>query len=239
MLFKILLIIHFLVDFYQQNDDKIEKKLNESIFSKDFYKTEIFKHTLLYVVLSSIIFIQYESSLVWEYFIVIGVFITHGVIDIVKIYLNKKHIVYKKQIFIIDQFLHIIILFIISNFILDNFATNFEISFDLVYIDYILVALLLGKTANVIFGILFDNFKPDKIEDDGRKNAGGLIGIMERFLIILFLMTGNIATIGFVIAAKSVARFSKLSETQFGEYFLLGTLYSVLYTLVIYYLILI
>ena len=40
-------------------------------------------------------------------------------------------------------------------------------------------------------------------------------------------MTNSAAAVGFVVAAKTLARFKQLDDRQFAEYYLLGTLASV------------
>ncbi|HEY7522369.1 MAG TPA: DUF3307 domain-containing protein [Candidatus Limnocylindrales bacterium] len=56
---------------------------------------------------------------------------------------------------------------------------------------------------------------------------GATIGILERLLIVVFVLTGSQAAVGFVIAAKTLARFRLLDDRNFAEYYLLGTLASV------------
>ena len=41
------------------------------------------------------------------------------------------------------------------------------------------------------------------------------------------MLTGAEAAVGFVIAAKTIARFKQLDDRGFAEYYLLGTLASV------------
>jgi hypothetical protein len=57
--------------------------------------------------------------------------------------------------------------------------------------------------------------------------VGATIGILERLLIATFVLVGAEAAIGFVIAAKTLARFRLLDDRDFAEYYLLGTLASV------------
>lgn len=59
----------------------------------------------------------------------------------------------------------------------------------------------------------------------GLLRAGRLIGELERFLILILALRGELTAIGFVLAAKSVARFDL--ARRHGEYFLVGTLCSV------------
>jgi hypothetical protein len=56
---------------------------------------------------------------------------------------------------------------------------------------------------------------------------GATIGVLERLLIVVLLLSGAEAAVGFVIAAKTIARFKQLDDRGFAEYYLLGTLASV------------
>ena len=57
------------------------------------------------------------------------------------------------------------------------------------------------------------------------KNAGALIGNLERILTIVFVIIGQYEAIGFIIAAKSILRF-KDTDTAKTEYVLAGTFLS-------------
>jgi hypothetical protein len=57
--------------------------------------------------------------------------------------------------------------------------------------------------------------------------VGATIGVLERLLIVGLVLTNATAAVGFVLAAKTIARFKQLDDRQFAEYYLLGTLASV------------
>ncbi len=57
--------------------------------------------------------------------------------------------------------------------------------------------------------------------------VGATIGVIERLLIVTFVLLGADAAIGFVVGAKTIARFKQLDDRDFAEYYLLGTLASV------------
>lgn len=57
--------------------------------------------------------------------------------------------------------------------------------------------------------------------------VGATIGVIERLLIVTFVLARADAAIGFVIGAKTIARFRQLDDRDFAEYYLLGTLASV------------
>jgi hypothetical protein len=64
-------------------------------------------------------------------------------------------------------------------------------------------------------------------ETSEEERTGELLGILERWLILVFVLNHNFEAVAFVLAAKSVARFSALDDKDFAEYYLLGTLASV------------
>jgi hypothetical protein len=68
-------------------------------------------------------------------------------------------------------------------------------------------------------------------EEEAKKEeerAGELIGIIERLLILTFVIADNFEAVAFAVAAKSIARFSALDDKDFAEYYLIGTLLSVI-----------
>ena len=56
---------------------------------------------------------------------------------------------------------------------------------------------------------------------------GRVIGILERVTLFVLVFTGQYSAMGFVLAAKAMARFKTLDDRDFAEYFLVGTLLSV------------
>ena len=62
--------------------------------------------------------------------------------------------------------------------------------------------------------------------EHGINHAGSLIGKLERLIIALLVMNEAYGSIGFVLTAKSLARYKKLEEQEFAESYLVGTLSS-------------
>lgn len=72
----------------------------------------------------------------------------------------------------------------------------------------------------------------------GAPAGGRVIGILERTLVYGAVLVGHPEAVALVIAFKSVARFPKYtSDREFAEYFLIGTLLSLLFGLSVAYLI--
>jgi hypothetical protein len=61
----------------------------------------------------------------------------------------------------------------------------------------------------------------------GLPDGGRMIGLLERGLIFLLVLTGQFGAIGFLIAAKSILRFGTVGEDRaVSEYVIIGTLAS-------------
>ncbi len=59
------------------------------------------------------------------------------------------------------------------------------------------------------------------------QNAGMYIGWLERTLILTAVIMRSPATIGLVLTAKSIVRYQEMKSGRFAEYFLIGTLLSI------------
>lgn len=57
--------------------------------------------------------------------------------------------------------------------------------------------------------------------------VGAVIGILERLIVVALVLVSQYAAIGLVVTAKTIARFKQLDDRQFAEYYLLGTLASI------------
>jgi len=92
-----------------------------------------------------------------------------------------------------------------------------------VIIGYIFCLLFGNFFVNLIFRII--NFPKEK--ESGVKYAGLIIGFLERFIILTFVLLDQYSSIAFIFTAKSIARFEELKDRIFAEYYIIGTLASV------------
>jgi hypothetical protein len=80
---------------------------------------------------------------------------------------------------------------------------------------------------------------PEPMQADARdslEQAGMYIGMFERVLVLIFVLSDQFEAIGFLIAAKSILRFSDRSEQKprkQTEYVLIGTLISFTITIIL------
>ncbi len=104
----------------------------------------------------------------------------------------------------------------------------------------VIAALVIAnvRAGNLFVGTLVRAPRPPVMDDvrtaDGPSVAriGATIGVIERLLIAALVLAGGVATIGLVVAAKTLARFRQLDDRVFAEYYLLGTLASVAFAVI-------
>jgi len=66
-----------------------------------------------------------------------------------------------------------------------------------------------------------------RLRNTGLRDGGRQIGLLERGLIFLFILTGQPVGVGFLVAAKSILRFGTATRDQrTAEYVIIGTLAS-------------
>lgn len=105
--------------------------------------------------------------------------------------------------------------------------------------------LLVTNEVNILIRFLFERFKlvPNlgkpaeknlvRVVNQREYNAGRVIGILERIFVYYFVLNGQLTAIGFILAAKSFARFKDLDQREFAEYVLIGTLLSALLAMLV------
>lgn len=93
---------------------------------------------------------------------------------------------------------------------------------------YVFFGYFLTRPSGFLIQELLDSLGTvDKAPEESLRRTGFWIGALERLLIFFFVTSGSLASIGFLLAAKSVFRFGDLRASQDRmrtEYVLLGTL---------------
>lgn len=80
--------------------------------------------------------------------------------------------------------------------------------------------------------------KTERFYKDSPHHIGRYIGMIERVLIVIFIVQGILPGMMFLIAVKSLARFKQFESKEFAEYYLIGSLSSALIALVFGYAVL-
>lgn len=151
------------------------------------------------------------------------------------------------MVFLIDQAIHMVVL-LLSVYIL-NRQFGFQVENEWMIngmrtdvkncIVAVSAALVCWKPAAIFVSLVFKiipetveqadqsiNVK-GSLENEGVK-TGSWIGILEREIILILGLIGEFGAIGFVLTAKSLARFKQLENKSFAEKYLVGTLLSAL-----------
>ncbi|MBS1729770.1 MAG: DUF3307 domain-containing protein [Bacteroidetes bacterium] len=217
------LFAHLLGDFVFQTKKMVlnKRRLKEKSWI-------LYLHCLLH---AGLIYIFSPDKSIW--LIPFIVFITHYCIDLWK--LNRKN---SGLYFIIDQVLHILVLVVLwmvfyqPESLLKNEFTAIlsNKSAWIIGAGYIIIIYPLS----FLLGYATAKWREQLDTDLSRSSvslgeAGKWIGIFERILVFTFVITGHYEGIGFLIAAKSILRYSDSKGNQVrkeSEYILIGTLMS-------------
>lgn len=179
-----------------------------------------------------------------------GISAIHLMIDFTKIRVKARCYICQGNmkntyLYLTDQFLHVFTILAAGaminiggetfaytsfiRFLADTFDLDIPRSLSLSF-----AALTIIKPCSITIRVILSGFRIAE-NTNGVKNAGSLIGILERLILLMLLSAGQYGAIGFVLTAKSIARYNKIAENpEFGEYFLLGTLLSSMLVIAVY-----
>lgn len=210
-------LAHLLGDFVFQTNKMIADISTKKLKSKHLYIHAIL-HLLLLLTVTS-----FEKQYIFP---VIALAVSHLVIDIItKIIIKDK--INAINTLLLDQILHVIA---IAFFV--NYFYTYKIDFDFIFSseNYLFLVSLISIT--YVSAILMKKIMPIleyPFPNDGIKEAGKYIGMLERLFIFIFIITSFWEGVGFLLAAKSIFRFGDLKENKeikLTEYILIGTLIS-------------
>lgn len=163
----------------------------------------------------------------------------------------------RRNVFLIDQAAHLFVILGIAYWMRQVDMTSlyreeagilfaaFDIP-ELTFLKWALVLLVIHKPVNILIANILSWYKPSdenvsnkekdvslkgkSAESDSAgadRNAGRMIGTLERIIMVIFIAIGQYSAVGLVLTAKSIARYDRISKDQvFAEYYLLGTLLS-------------
>ncbi len=227
---ELIILSNIMGDFYLQSKKVAERKVKNIEF--------LILHGILYVLPIGLVTCVFDNSIQSIMIMLISIMIVHIAIDWVKIKLEEKYSRKKCVIFITDQILHIMALFLYIYFV----GINSEIRPDLIEIIEVIdirivISIFICWKPASIFTALFMQEMLSKVEGDDfvqkeKVNIGALIGKLEREIILLLGIAGQFGAVGLVLTAKSLARYKQLEEQSFAEKYLVGTLVSTLIAVV-------
>ena len=166
----------------------------------------------------------------------VTVWISHAVIDFLKYKFNTFIEIkrFTKQVFIVDQLLHLICIFLFY-VLLASKINPLWLKNSAAVVQTLLFLAVVGKPINILFKLFFSRYQSKGDNQDTIAGTGAMIGILERYIMALSLIFGQFASVGLVFTAKSIARYNKISESQsFAEYYLIGSLFSMISVLIVF-----
>lgn len=230
MILTILIATHFFADFTLQSNSCAQKK------------TKLFRylllHSLIYgitMILSLFLFISPKNCILPSVIIMIS----HFILDYIRIRADKA---FKKPLFhllsfVFDQLMHIGVICILvytmalelhQSAFLRLLTSRFTISTCETCSRYVMLFIILFEPASVFVRKLsqYVSNVPNSEELPVEMPAGRIIGKLERVVIAILVLCNQIGAIGFVLTAKSIARYRQLEDQAFAEKYLIGTLSS-------------
>jgi len=212
-----LVIAHLLADFLLQRKTWIQERSAKKWKAKTLYL-----HVLIVGVLTYVFSGYYQNF--WIPLVVMG---THFLIDTIKSYTGNS-----LKYFLLDQLFHFIVILIAWYlYILPeiNFSEIIQHTFyDEKNLVIITAYIFTIWPSGFLIAKITENWQ-NQIQNDGLEDAGRWIGMFERVLILTFVLINQFSGIGFLIAAKSILRFSDIKNAETrkdAEYILLGTMIS-------------
>lgn len=228
-LFLNLVLAHVIGDFYCQTGRSCTGKREKGLLGMDLYV-----HAFIILVLSWLV--TWSWSFCWAA-LLIGVI--HLFIDASKAFVERKlkvggQPIYKTRYavwpFVIDQILHVAVIAFVAWWWLQYNDWN---QFNWLQTDWLvgaLALLLCWNPANLLTKHILHYCQVAVLQEQSEQTtfkSGALIGTLERWLIVFFMAIQQYEAIGFLVAAKSILRFSETKESEKSEYVLAGTLVSI------------
>jgi len=227
MIVYILIIAHLLADFTFQSARLAENKSKQCRY--------LAMHALIYAIVLAIpivLFIGLEKGIIPYMYIVVS----HFLIDMIRQWIEKK--VFGKGfrffLFIFDQILHILIIILAVYLLRLDMKTNAVFAYCQNWryfnslILYVLTFVIIWDPTAVFIKKLFI-YILDEHDNKGEEEdlkIGRMIGKLERLIISILVLCNQVGAIGFVLTAKSIARYKQLEDKAFAEKYLVGTLTS-------------
>lgn len=213
-----LLLAHILGDFVLQPDRWITDKRKRKHRAAALY-LHMGVHALALLIL-----LQFDLG----YWIGVAmILISHFLIDLVKLNLENK--IPAGRLFVFDQLAHLLVILGVIYFY-HPFYVDAAILFSASSLLLLLAVFSVTSVSAILMRLVMSRWQlPEDKEQDSLPKAGKYIGMLERLLVFTFIVLQQWAAIGWLIAAKSILRFSDLSrakDRKLTEYVLIGTLCS-------------
>lgn len=211
-----LILSHLISDFILQPKSWVDDRT-----VKHFASGKLYLHGLVTGMLAWIM-------IGWQYWLVaIVILLTHTLIDGWKSY-QKPTVKY----FLIDQLLHLLIIFgcwYVSFIKWQQIADALHlVNHQPAFWKTITAFIFLTTPTGILIGQFTSRWRNKIADAESLANAGKWIGIIERMIILIFVIHGQYSAIGLLVAAKGIIRFNERDRPEIKtEYLVVGTLMSI------------
>jgi len=202
-LFLIIGIAHLLGDFYFQTSKMVNTR-NKNI---KIMLLHIFVYTGIFVLVVRLTKMTLKEAII----ILGGIFITHLLIDKVVDFYLKKIECEKLYRIVLDQAMHLSILVL--------FFHRTDIRYENmghyrnVYLLVLILLLILKPSAILVDKVLMIVNKEEK-DKAFEIDAGTMIGMLERIIIVALCIFGGMSGIGFILTAKTMVRYGEFEKEE-------------------------
>lgn len=219
----IFILSHLATDFVFQSDALVAKKkqARAAIWA-------LVQHGLIHLVISTWLFVLTKQLDLKSLLLILCLSIIHILVDQLKQRLSRGPMQASLILFVLDQLLHFALIFGLTRYFYpgDWFRLG-------IYDRWLGIAIGLVfslPTAGIVIGLILDKlrYREQHLQTD-QPAIGRYIGYLERVLIIFFVLAHSIAGLGLLATFKTLARFRQLEDQAFSEYYILGTLLSLVF----------
>ncbi|MEO6229508.1 MAG: DUF3307 domain-containing protein [Ferruginibacter sp.] len=211
-----LILAHLITDFILQPKSWVANRTQKHYASPKLYLHGIITGLLAWVMIG------------WQYWLVaLIIFVTHTIIDGWKSY-RRPTIGY----FLADQLMHLLVIagcwyftFIKWSDVLHSWQqTSMQIGVWKTITAFVFVT----TPAGILIGQFTRKWREKIADAESLADAGKWIGIVERIIILIFVIYNQFSAIGLLVAAKGIIRFNEKDRQEIKtEYLVIGTLMSI------------
>ncbi|SDX82040.1 Protein of unknown function [Lutibacter oricola] len=219
-----LILAHVIGDFVFQPEKWVKSK------EKKKHKSPYLYWHILVHLFAALVVLQF-NRVYWLGVLII--IISHYIIDVLKLNLKKK--LNFRWLFLWDQLAHLAVIVFVVNLYKPIFL-DLNALFSPKVLLFVIALLMATVVSSIVMKVIISKWE---IKGNSNKksldDAGKYIGIIERLLIFVFIITNNWSGVGFLLAAKSIFRFgdlTKADDRKLTEYILIGTLLSFTFSIV-------
>jgi Protein of unknown function (DUF3307) len=211
-----IILSHLITDFILQPKSWVNERLEKHFASPKLY---------LHGFITSLIAFAITGFQYW--LVAIIIWITHTIIDGWKSY-QKQTAIY----FVTDQLLHLLVIigsWYFTFFTLASISVAYkQVNENLIFWKTATAIIFLTAPAGILIGQLTKQWRDKLPEAESLANAGKWIGIIERIIILIFVLYGEYSAMGLLVAAKGIIRFNEKDRPEIKtEYLVIGTLMSI------------